>query len=113
MVAGWLPPRRTDDEPRVPYLILRPTKGTDSDDGSRLTVRLLLETFSEDVAGWQDLTNVVQRIRNALNGGRTLGPFFLESLDWELFDEQPLPQWGAIVTTTWTQPRVDWLGVTQ
>lgn len=114
LVAGWLPPKRSADEPLPPLLVVRPTQGADEDDGSRVEVQLLLETFSEDTEGWRDLTNVVQRIRSALTAQRTLGPFHLElPLKWQLFDEQPLPQWGAVLTTTWTQPRADWLGQTE
>jgi len=114
MVAGWLPPRGEDGEPRIPYLILRPIKGSDNADGSTVTIQLCLETYSEATAGWMDLTNVIQRIRGALTASPTLGPCCLElPLVWELFDEQPLPQWGAIITTIWTVPRADWLVSTQ
>ena len=114
IVTGWLPPKRSEDEPQPPYLIIRPTKGRDDDDGARIEVQLCLETFSEDADGWQDLTNVVQRVRSALTETRTLGPFHLElPLHWQLFDEQPLPQWGALLTTTWTQPSMEWLGETE
>jgi len=110
-VTGWLPPKRSENEPLPPYLIIRPTKGRDEEDGARIEVQLCLETFSENADGWRDLTNVVQRVRGALTAKRTLGPFHLElPLTWQLFDEQPLPQWGAIVTTTWTQPSTQWLG---
>jgi len=113
-VVGWLPPKRSEGEPLPPYLIIRPTQGRDEEDGARVEVQLCLETFSEDAEGWRDLTNVVQRVRSALTATRTLGPFHLElPLQWQLFDEQPLPQWGAILTTTWTQLRTQWLGETE
>ena len=113
-VVGWLPPQRSAGEPLPPYLVIRPTRGRDEEDGARVEVHLCLETFSEDAEGWRDLTNVVQRVRSALTATRTLESFHLElPLQWQLFDEQPLPQWGAILTTTWTQLSTQWLGETE
>lgn len=114
MVAGWLPPPRSVDDTQPPFIVIRPAKGSDGDRDSRLMVYLHLQTWAEDVQGWRDLANLIQRIRGALTGTRTLGPFHLElPLDWEIYDEQAQPQWAATITTTWTQPSVDWLISTQ
>jgi len=114
IVAGWLPPKRSAGEPTPPLVLIRPTKGQDALDGSTIEVLFLVETFSEDQEGWQDASNILQRLRGALTGADPLGPFCLElPLTWELFADQPKPQWGGFITTTWTQPRIDQIGITQ
>jgi hypothetical protein len=114
LVYGVLPPKRAPSEPQPPLIIVRPVSGTDTDDGSRIVVRFLVETYSEDQAGLRDQVNVLQRLRSALAGQRTLGPFHLElPMQWQLFDEQPQPIWAAYLTTTWTQPAIEWMGATE
>jgi len=105
LVTGWLPPKRSVGEPLPPLIVIRATGGQDDSDGGTIEVQLLLQTYAEDAEGWQDLGNLIQRLRNALTGSPTLGPFCLQlPLRWQIFDEQPEPQWEAMIFTTWTQP---------
>lgn len=114
LVAGWIPPKRSASEPRPPLVLVRPVRGSDADDGSRVTVQLLFVTHSEDAAGWRDLGNLIQRVRSSLTETRTLGPFHLDlPLEWEIWDDQALPEWSGRILTTWTQPRAEWLGQTE
>lgn len=115
MVAGWLPPIGEDDEPRIPYIVVRAVEGQDGADSTTTTVRMLVATYAEDEQGWRDAVNVVQRIRGALTSQRTLGPHHLElPIQWTMGGEgEPLPQWTALITTTWTSPREEWIGQTQ
>lgn len=114
LVAAYLPPKRTPGEPQPPCVVVRPSKGSGQDDGARITILLLIETFAEDAAGWQDPINIIQRVMNDLLADHTLGPFCLElPLEWTCFDEQLQPQWIAMITTTWSQPAAEWLGETE
>ena len=107
LVAGWLPPKRSTDQNDFPFLVVRPATGTDAEDGARVVVKLLFGTFSESVEGWQDLGNVIQRVMTSFDLTRTLGPFCLEKpLTWTIYDEQPLPQWAAEMTTRVNSPKV-------
>ena len=114
VVGGWLPPPRDDDEVRPPLVLVRPVRGSDEDEGSRTTLIVAVECHTEDVAGWQDATTIMQRCRSALLGVGALGPHVRElPISWELADEQPLPQWIGVITSTWLSPRVDYLGPTE
>ena len=114
LVAGWLAPPKHDDEVRPPLVLVRAAKGADETEGSRTTVIVAVECHSEDIEGWQDATTVMQRCRSALLAAGTLGPHVRElPIAWELADEQPLPQWIGVITSTWLSPRVDYLGATE
>ena len=114
LVAGWLAPPRADDETRPPLVLVRAPGGSDDEDATRTTILIVVELYSEDVAGWQDATNVLQRSRGALTQTRTLGPHHMElPLTWALADEQPQPTWIGTITTTWLSPRAEWLGETE
>jgi len=114
LVAGWLPPIGAEGEPKIPLIIARAVSGQDADDGSAVTVQLYIETYSESEEGWRDVTNLVQRIRGALTSARTIGPFCLSlPLTWQMSGDEPLPQWVAIMTTTWSVPRATWTESTQ
>lgn len=114
VVEGWLPPPRHDDERRPPLVLVRAARGSDEEDGSRTTLIVAVECHTDDVAGWQDATTVMQRCRSALLAIGTLGPHVRElPISWELADEQPLPQWIGVITSTWLSPRVEYLGATE
>lgn len=114
IVAGWLGPKRAGGEDDRPVVIVRLSTGETGEDGSRTKVRILFGAYSESTAGWRDLGTMLQRTEIALAAARTLGPFHLElPLSWTIYDEQPLPQWQAEMTTTWTHPGAVWTGPTE
>ncbi len=106
-----LPPPRGPSAKRPPVIIVRPLRGKDEDDGSRISVRLLLETCTEQVenaAGMRDQANLIQRIKDSLAASRIVGPFMLElPIEWQLFEDQPQPIWAAQLTTTWLQRQAE------
>jgi len=114
VVEGWLPPPRAAGAVRPPLVLVRAASGSDDTEGSRTTLIVAVELHSEDDAGWQDAATVMQRCRGALLDVGVLGPHAMElPLNWELADEQPLPQWIGLITTTWLSPRVMRCGATE
>lgn len=114
VVLGWAPPPRDAEEQQPPLVVIRATEGSDEAGESTATVRLLVETWAEDASGWRDASNVTQRLRTALTGRRTIGPYhMILPLTWRMADDQALPFWVSEITTTWAQPRAAWLGETE
>lgn len=104
VVEGWLPPKETTDVPDVPYVIVRLTDGEDNADNAQVNVRILVGTYSEDIAGWKDAANVMLRIRERLLTTRTLAKKYRMELPlkWKLFEEPPYPVWIGEIVTVWT-----------
>lgn len=107
LVNGWLPPKRTDDEPEFPFVIVRPKTGKINNDGFlRVQVRVAVGTYSEEFDGHEYAMIAFQRIVQALNEQPTLDDrYTLEyPLTWELFDEQPYPFWQIVGTLEYIIP---------
>lgn len=104
VVEGWLPPKGSSDEPDFPYVIVRLCEGEDNDERGRVTIKIIVGTYSEEIEGWKDAGNIIMRIRNTLLITRTLNNRYrLElPLNWKLFEEQPYPEWIGEITTSWT-----------
>jgi len=114
IVAGWLGPKRAGGEDDRPVVVVRLSTGETGEDGCRTKIRILFGSYSESINGWRDLGNMLQRTEIALTETRTIGPYHLElPLSWTIYDEQPLPQWQAEMTTTWTHPGAVWTGPTE
>lgn len=107
LVNGYLPPKRSGDEPEFPFVIVRPKDGNIGDSGyMRAKVRLIVGTYSEEYDGHEYALIVFQRILQSIRERPTLdNRYQLEyPLAWELFDEQPYPFWQLVATTEWTVP---------
>lgn len=105
VVEGWLPPKgsSSSNEPDFPYVIVRLYKGEDNDKRGQVTIKIIVGTYSEEIEGWKDAGNVIMRIRNALLITRILdNRYRLElPLKWQLFEEQPYPEWIGEIITNW------------
>jgi hypothetical protein len=106
VIAGYLPSKDPKSEtPDFPFVIVRFAEGTDSDEDSRVIIKIIAGTYSEDAQeGWRDPANILQRIRTELMKHRVVGgKFRLEfPLRIEMSEEQPFPEWIGVMTTTWT-----------
>ncbi|CCJ32888.1 hypothetical protein [Caloramator australicus] len=107
VVVGYLPAKGESDIPDYPYVIIRAMNGVDNQEKSEIKINLIIGTYSDDHEGWQDTLNIIQRIRQRLLEQRTLAKKFrLElPLEWELFEEQALPEWNGLIKTIWTIPQ--------
>lgn len=107
IVNGFLPPKRSTQEPENPFIIVRPKDGRIPDDGYNLAkVRIIVGTFSEEYDAHEYCIIVFERIMRALREQPTLDRrYTLEyPLTWDLFDEQPYPFWQLVGTTEWIVP---------
>lgn len=107
VINGFLPPKRTNDSPENPFIIVRPKDGAFNDLGNYyVNVRLIVGTYSEEFDGHEYALLVFQRITQSLREKPTLNKrYTLEyPLTWDLFDEQQYPFWAIVGTTRWQVP---------
>lgn len=108
IINGYLPPKRAGGAgSEFPFVIVRPGSGRTGEDGyTRLSVKFVIGCFSEDYDGYEYALQVLARIRAGLMENRTLADRFRLELPftWELYDDQPYPQWELQVMTEWTLP---------
>ncbi|MBG9799529.1 hypothetical protein [Brevibacillus laterosporus] len=102
---GYLPPKKKPDEqePDFPYIIVRLLNGSDTNDMSSVTVRMLFGTYAHDNEGFVDTLNIMERVRQSLNKHRLLeDKFRLEyPYEWTLYEEQPKPEWIGESISRW------------
>lgn len=104
---GYLPQKlASNTESDFPYVIVRLHKGEDGESGHPIIVNLIFGSESQDNDGYRDILNIMERVRLAFMKNRTLhGQFRLElPYKWELFEDQPYPEWIGKAVTTWTIP---------
>lgn len=108
VVKNFLPLKGTSEEPDFPFVIVRMASEEDTGELASVTVKLIVGVLSEDVQqGSGDLLNLIERIRQALFKTRVIDKRFRIEypFEWEAPDEQPYPEWMAVITTHWTVPR--------
>lgn len=109
IVSGWLPHKRSSgpEDRDFPFIIVRPRKGATTDQSnSSASIELLIGAYSEEYDGYQHNMQILARLRQALFGLPALtlnSRYRLEfPLNWELFEDQPWPEWAMKVVTNWT-----------
>lgn len=108
VISGYLnekKPRQKQDPPDFPYVIVRFLDDDDKQDENIAQVKIIAGTYSEDAQnGWRDPVNVITRIKTALLKQKFFpGPFKIEyPVKTELPEEQPFPEWIALLHLTVT-----------
>lgn len=105
IINGYLPPKRQKDGPEVPFIIVRPSSGVTQNDGySRVSVKLIIVTYSEEFDGYEYGLQVLQRVKQSFMQQPTLDKRyrFETPFKWEMIDDQPYPNWQIVVSTEWT-----------
>jgi len=108
VVPGYLPLKGTTDTADFPFTIIRLSSGEDTNERGKVMVKIILGVYAEDISqGSGDLQNIIERIRQALFKKRVIDKRFRIEypFSWEVPDEQPYPEWLAVITTNWTVPR--------
>ena len=108
IVPSYLPLKGSTDTADFPFVIVRVMSQEDTQGESKLVVKLIVGVHAEDIAkGPGDLMNVIERIRQALFKKRVIDKRFRVEYPfaWDAPDEQPYPEWLAVITTNWTMPR--------
>lgn len=108
VVPSYLPLKGTTDTADFPFVIVRMSSEEDTGDRAKVTVKIIVGVYAEDIAqGSGDLMNILERIRQALFKKRVIDKRFRIEypFSWQVPDEQPYPEWLAVITTNWTVPR--------
>lgn len=111
VIDGWVPPKVTDVE-MFPFMIVRPSEGSDSEQGAdeNATARIdiVIGTYSDTDDGWLDVMLLIDAIRNDFGSAPAIDDTAFEQtgpLTWAIPEAQPRPQWFGTVKTIWTLPR--------
>lgn len=117
---GWLRPKKAVvsgspvelDADQFPFLIVRPSSGSDSQPGEDQTAgaafEIVIGTYGDDEKGWHDALSIIDAFRLSFGAEPVLAGTGFEHtgpLDWDLPRDQARPQWLALMTTNWTLPR--------
>jgi len=109
VLAGYLPAKLPlQTIPDFPYVLVRYIEDTDAEDADTAIVKIYVGSYSEDAQdGWRDAMNILTKTKTALMRKRFFGPFKIERpIKTELPEEQPFPEWIAILTLNVTMPHV-------
>ncbi|WJZ69992.1 hypothetical protein PVP_XSN000013 [Vibrio phage PVP-XSN] len=105
VVSGYLPPKRSNEVPDFPHVIVRPSNGVTGDNGyTTCTVKLLIGCFSEEYDGYKNCFLVLDELKRAFMEKGTLARKYRFELpfSWEMFDDQPYPEWVIEVESRWS-----------
>lgn len=111
VVDGWLPPKDGVGAQVYPFVLVRPSSGSDTEEGieqhGEARVRLIVGVYGDDDDTWLSLVHIIDAIRLSLDAAPSVGGSYdhVGPLTWEIPDEQPRPEWIAYVTTNWYVPR--------
>lgn len=107
---GLLPPKTADtrNDPVYPLILILPVDGKSSSEGSTAQIKLRFGTQSEDDAGFIDVLNLLERVRILLLRQRIIDKKYriTNEWSWHFFEDQPVPQWAAELTTNWDLPPI-------
>lgn len=108
VIEMFLPPKKYNEIPDYPFIIIRIIDGEDTETDATVKVKLLFGTYSEDRDGYADVLNMMERVRQELLKQRILDKKYRMELPytWKVFEEQPYPEWIGEATTTWVVSRV-------
>lgn len=104
---GFLPPTKQTPDSEVPFVIVRPTKGsTDTGGHTVVDVNLIVVTYSKEFDGHENGLQVLHRVRQGLLEKPTLDSRYrmAQNMSWELIDQQPYPNWHILIKTQWYIP---------
>jgi len=112
VVAGYLREKKTaqkQEVPDFPHVVVRFLEDTDALESNTAHVRIIAGTYSQDEQnGWRDAMNVITRIKQALIKQRIIGNIFImeKPIKTDLPEEQPFPEWVAMMTVNFTIPQI-------
>ena len=108
VVPSYLPLKGTAEVEDFPFVVVRLSSEEDTQERAKVMVKIIVGVYAEDIVqGSGDLMNLLERIRQALFKTRVIAKKFRIEypFNWEVPDEQPYPEWVAVITTNWTVPR--------
>lgn len=107
---GFLPKATTNEEKKKqdPHIVIRPVEVTDTQEGSTITLQLLIMTYSADMEkGHLDLYHMAEIVRQAVEQQTIIGEMYMLQLPVKTLipEEQPWPEWWAYMELTYTLGR--------
>lgn len=107
---GFLPKATTNEEKKKqdPHIVIRPVEVTDTQEGSTITLQLLMMTYSADMEkGHLDLYHMAEIVRQAVEQQTIIGEMYMLQLPVKTMipEEQPWPEWWAYMELTYTLGR--------
>jgi hypothetical protein len=107
---GFLPKATTNEEKKKqdPHIVIRPVEVTDTQEGSTITLQLLMMTYSADMEkGHLDLYHIAEIVRQAVEQQTIIGEMYMLQLPVKTLipEEQPWPEWWAYMELTYTLGR--------
>jgi hypothetical protein len=109
--------RRGDAEPKLPFVVVRPAKG--SDNGAELgayestvEVMLLIAVHRPDEDGYRDVLAIVEKIRQSFLPAPVFGLRYRveRPITWEIAEDESWPNWYGVMTLQVTVPQMIELG---
>ncbi|CNK29441.1 Uncharacterised protein [Yersinia aldovae] len=103
---GYLPLKHYSNEgqpPEFPHIIVRASGGDSRPDQDTIRVKMIIGGFSEDVAGYRVVLNILECIQLNFQEFPILDKRYLyeDDLQWQLYDDQPYPYWIIEAFATW------------
>jgi hypothetical protein len=107
---GFLPKATTNEEKKKqdPHIVIRPVEVTDTQEGSTITLQILMMTYSADMEkGHLDLYHMAEIVRQAVEQQTIIGEMYMLQLPVKTLipEEQPWPEWWAYMELTYTLGR--------
>lgn len=107
---GFLPKATTNEEKKKqdPHIVIRPVEVMDTQEGSTITLQLLMMTYSADMEkGHLDLYHMAEIVRQAVEQQTIIGEMYMLQLPVKTLipEEQPWPEWWAYMELTYTLGR--------
>ncbi len=108
---GYLPPKRSDETPDFPCVIVRPSEGrTETGQGNipqdLVSVKFLIGSYGKDESDYEYCLVILRRIINHFRAFPTLKNLFRmqPEVKWKMPDEQAQSVWFVEAMTTWEIP---------
>lgn len=105
---GYLPPKMKNiQNTEYPYVIIKfSNESSKPHEISKTRVYIIAGAYSEDVEGWKDVLNILNRIKVGLMKLPFIGPFEIIEYTTDLPEEQPLPEWIAYSVIDLSAPTI-------
>jgi hypothetical protein len=104
--------RRGGEEPKLPFVVVRPSKGSDDppDNGayqSTVEAMILIAVHREFEDGYRDVVTILEKIRTRLLSYPVFGDRYRveRPVSWEVSEDDTWPNWYGVLTLQVTIPQ--------
>lgn len=105
IVNGYLPPKRSQKEDDIPFIMVRPDAGTTADEETRVEVSIIFGAYSKTDDGYEHCMNMLTVVRTALLSmpfGVLAKRYILErELSWQNYPDHLDAYWQVDLKTVW------------